>query len=510
MYSNSVHISPKQNQPLLPSPPSKLLSQQPLLPNPSSRAMQPLLPTPPSVAPTTAAADERYELAKKELIIKIMKAMADEDGGIFSQIPKDTLTELLVSLLNTNDLGLETIVALLATITAAATVHSPQQQQQDTHALSPTPQDADFRNIGGYATNGFSKSSPSGAVVEIEDLVEDGDYRFHMDLDKRQYDFARDDPDRDLIINGIVDDDFPYKLVIIDVEPSSLWHTMALTADALLDASFSSSTGANDQEIDPRIKYYSTRANLNNVANFQNSLILNEQQETLKQEQQQQQKQQQQAPPTSPNSSKNNTTSAALSTKPSKVADPRLLKNSASTNQNNAHSSSPKSESTDHHMSSQVSRNEATVTAGVTKNDLLALQTRQLSASSLLSSLPDINLPHDLQRSLNSYLNGAASKSSNEPSDASNGGNQQSTVKLSIADYKRKLQRPVTASSSNPNLAGMSSMNGSGMGESHNGSHRPVDNLSEVKAETAPGLPSYTFNLQAPQSLHELLKNFQS
>ena len=53
----------------------------------------------------TPASDANYEAIKKELIIKVMKAIADEDAIIFSQIPKQTLTELLVKLLSTNGSG---------------------------------------------------------------------------------------------------------------------------------------------------------------------------------------------------------------------------------------------------------------------------------------------------------------------------------------------------------------------------------------------------------------------
>ena len=88
--------------------------------------------------------------------------------------------------------------------------------------------------------------------------------------------------------------EFAYKLVEIDVEPSVLWTTMANKADPAYFLDTSSVTNM-DQEIDPRIKYYSNKANLNNVHNFQSQLIVKEQQQAQLEEQQQKQQQQQQA-----------------------------------------------------------------------------------------------------------------------------------------------------------------------------------------------------------------------
>lgn len=63
----------------------------------------------------------KTESLKQELILKIMKSIADEDSGngdALSQLPKQTLTELLVKLLNDKDnlLGMDVIVNLLTTL----------------------------------------------------------------------------------------------------------------------------------------------------------------------------------------------------------------------------------------------------------------------------------------------------------------------------------------------------------------------------------------------------------
>jgi hypothetical protein len=491
--TNTVQISPRQ--PLLPSPP---LLAVPVALNPKPQS---LLPTPampkPSLLPlpkpvVDASIEEKYEAVKKELIIKIMKAVADDDGGIFSQIPKQTLTDLLVKLLNSNahstDLDLETIVALLATITAAST----------SNVVSGELQDADFRT--NLPSNGYSNGNgfkPSTTPADINDL--DDDDRYHLDYD-------RDIDHSDLIINGMLGD-FPYRLIPIDVTPSSLWNTMAKTHAA--DAHFYLDNN-QDQEIDPRIMYYSNRANMNIVGDFQNSLIQKEQQEALKQQQQEQQSnQQQQAPPTSPNSSKNANSTASVAKPAVKTVDPRLLKNTsiasassvAASSGNQAHQSSPNTDFDSTQSVKAAIKQEETLA----KSDLLALQTRQLSANSLLSSLPDINLPQDIQRSLNSYLSGAMKTESADSGNSSSIG----TVKLSIADYKRKLQKP-SGSSSN-NLVGMASSEQTLTNGSAPVKSEPLnESKSELPHSSVPGLPSYTFNLQAPQSLHELLRNFQS
>ncbi|RNA18996.1 hypothetical protein BpHYR1_030433, partial [Brachionus plicatilis] len=126
------------------------------------------------------------------------------------------------------------------------------------------------------------------------------------------------------------------------------------------------------------------------------------------------------------------------------------------------------------------------------KIDLLS---RPIKDQSLLSSLPDIQLPKDLKNTLLTLNQSNFDSSSGQ------------SAKLTFEDYKRKLQKPIsTSGSSFSNSINSSSSSISYMPKS------PV----EVKQETVepksllPNIPSYTVNLQAPQSLHELLRNFQS
>lgn len=69
----------------------------------------------------------RAEALKQELIVKIMKTIADGDNGIegdnaLAKLPKQTLTELLVKLLNDKDnqFGPDVILNLLATLESSA------------------------------------------------------------------------------------------------------------------------------------------------------------------------------------------------------------------------------------------------------------------------------------------------------------------------------------------------------------------------------------------------------
>ena len=448
------HVSPLQ--PLLGSPPSTVAA---------AIVTAPLPPLQPVYSPEEFL-ESKYETVKKELIIKIMKAVADDDGGIFSQIPKQTLTDLLVKLLNSNvhsaELGLETIVALLATITAAGASSSLTRPE--------VSQDNDLR---------IQQQPKKSANVPGEKEEDDEDeYRFHMD-------FTRNSDSDEQVIDAMVDE-IPYHLYDIDIEPSKLWTTMAkMHPNHYLDSTNS------DQEIDPRIKYYSNRANLHNVSNFHNQLLQKEQQEAAVASVTAPAQPVSQQAPTSPNSTKNSIV------KPSgKVADPRLLKASAN------HQSSPNSDGDNHNgISSQI-------TSNASKSDLLAMQTKQLN-NSLLSSLPDINL--DLQKSFNTLLNSNTNNTVSSSSNSANGNinNNNSTVKLSIADYKRKLQKPSNGSGANFSENGIGNSATSNF-SSNNGGTVSSEASSSSIVSSLPAIPAYTFNLQAPQSLHELLKNFQS
>ncbi len=86
-----------------------------------SAQMNGLASSQPVIPVITSVLDHsKTESLKQELILKIMKCIADGDSGngdAFSQLPKQTLTELLVKLLNDKDnlLGVDVILNLLAT-----------------------------------------------------------------------------------------------------------------------------------------------------------------------------------------------------------------------------------------------------------------------------------------------------------------------------------------------------------------------------------------------------------
>ena len=319
------------------------------------------------------------------------------------------------------------------------------------------------------------------------------------DEDDDDYDY-----DNDLVIEGNIGE-IPYRLYEIDIEPSELWthpptnsnsSTPSFNPASLL-SQFSSSSDTGDQECDPRIKYYANKANASNVANFQQLLI---------------QQQQQQQAAMSPNATANSTnlvvasqvkTEPALEQTVPKVkparADPRLAGRAAS-NLSPTRSITPPI---------QIA---APVEA---KTDLISIQNRQVSVSSLLSSLPDFQFPKDVKSTISTYS--AAEKSVPVPVS-----NEPSTVKLSIADYKRKTQKPTLTMSNNTttsqlinsllanNASAMSSLANNVALTSMVSNVTPANSNSNNSTSTLPSIPSYSVNLQAPQSLHELFRNFQS
>ena len=158
--------------------------------------------------------------------------------------------------------------------------------------------------------------------------------------------------------------------------------------------------------------------------------------------------------------------------------------------------------------------------------------------SSLLSSLPDFQFPKENQPK--NLINGGNSMSSMVNNNNNNLQSQtlqeSNTVKLSIADYKRKLQKPnstTSTQSSNNNPTSTSQLimnsilsntlnssssllNNSNNNSSTNNSNNNTSNNSNNNninaniTSSLPSIPSYSVNLQAPQSLHELFRNFQS
>jgi len=375
-------------------------------------------------------------------------------------------------------------------------------------------------------------SSSSAAAVEEED----------------DYDY-----DNDLVIEGNIGE-IPYRLYEIDIEPSELWTRPPVGPldppsfnPAMLLSQLSSSSDTNnnsDQECDPRIKYYANKANANNVSNFQQLLI---------------QQQQQQQTPGSPSASSSIsvpvattttttntveptttttttttttaaktlppvTTSTTTNAKPNR-ADPRLM--SRTLNSNNL---SP---------TRSISPPTTTVvepTPALSKNDLISIKNRQVSENSLLSSLPDFQFPKENQpKNLANGSIGGGSGSSLSNSLQMQSLQEPNTVKLSIADYKRKLQKPNSSTSSNTTssasittststsqlimntflsntLNSSSSLLNSNSNTSTNNNNTSTNSNGNNSTVTSslPSIPSYSVNLQAPQSLHELFRNFQS
>jgi hypothetical protein len=80
----------------------------------------------------------RTEALKQELIMRIMKTIADGDSGIegdnaLTSLPKQTLTELLVKLLNDKDnvLGADVIVHLLSTLGGGGSAGANENSHND-------------------------------------------------------------------------------------------------------------------------------------------------------------------------------------------------------------------------------------------------------------------------------------------------------------------------------------------------------------------------------------------
>ncbi len=413
----------------------------------------------------TSAHVVNYDLVKKELIVKIMKAIADDDGGVFSQIPKQTLTELLVKLLNSDSssnksdssLSTDAIVTLLATLTAASTVKTIDIQ-------SPLTKQTSINND----------------LNSSYDRYSNGDYSHPQYIDDE------DDDDQELIRGNI--GEFEYKMYEVDIEPSSLWINPPVDKN-IIDA---------DQECDPRIKYYSNKANCLNVTNFhlkmyhQNQL---EQQNLLNVSTSSPSQQKEFGlSPTSHHSSESKTKA--------KIVDPRL----ASRNNFNVQANN---------QSPTRSNSPPPSTSSNLLTDFASTTNRSSASNSLLSNLPDLQLNKEQRSAIGANQSSTTSTSNQQVTDSS-------TVKLSIEDYKRKLQKPTGStpssfSASTPMQTSSVLTRNQLINESFNmnlatnsQTNSINQNNSTANTSSLPSIPSYTVNLQAPQSLHELLRNFQS
>ncbi len=484
-----------------------------------------------ALAPNAAIASQESvnnSNVKQELIIKIMKSLADETGSVFAKIPKPTLTELLVKLINSNENnksdGTEVIINLLNSLSSSAT-------SSGSFNSASTPNIP--KNIFDFGSNDDDKSINNLSMNESS-------HNLQIDLKsmnkKKRFENGAcsdyDDDDEDdygLVIEGTLND-MPYKLIEMDVDPSKLWSE---PPQPLVN-------GMNDpdQESDPRIKYYSNIANSSNVANFQLQL--------QQQHQQQQMQLQQQMTPTSPSSNtmstvsiqpiiaasclsgnlllssasspsgqSNSSESTAKQPNKNRIADPRLLRNQNNYNSNNNINNLSPSRSV------SPPPHEQLFAKTLQQTDLLSIQNRQLSGSSLLSALPDLQFPKETL--LNMHKNLAMNNLMQQQPQQQN---EPNTVKLSIEDYKRKLQKPSTNNSyanisntinvSRQQSSTISSSiltsitSGSSSSSTSSSSNDTIQQQGNSNAPSLPSIPSYVQPSQAPQSLHELLRSFKS
>ena len=318
-----------------------------------------------------------------------------------------------------------------------------------------------------------------------------------------------DEENNDLVIEGTLGEEMEYKLYELDIEPSALWSNPPHDPE-IRD---------QDQECDPRIKYYADTQNEHNIANYQTLLIEQNKASLLSL--------QPQTTPTSPSSMATiaptaNTSAVATSSEPvttestngnqasskavkNRVADPRLKRNM------NNNTSPPRSTSPIHnHHYHHHNHNHNHQQQQQQHSDLISIQTRQVAANSLLSSLPDLHFPKETMSAGKPGLYGHLHSQAQQQ--------EQKGVKLSIEDYKRKLNinKPSTAGSNS--LANsitsstMSILNSLAASSAHQAASALANENSggNNNNNSLPSIPSYSVNLQAPQSLHELLRNFQS
>ena len=452
-----------------------------------------------------------------------MKAIADGDSGstAHSHLPKNTLTELLVKLLNDKDnlVGIDVITNLLQTLGGPVVKH---EQTEGNSGKSFSNMNQNSRMYGDDDDNDDDDDDDDDddneddddllITNQRQDSLNESSSNLQIDLNtsikknKRRYgdgnysdydnddEYDDDDEENALVIEGTLEHEMNYKLIELDIEPSKLWSCPPVATE---EAVFTPGE-QQDQECDPRIKYYMDKENCNNIANYQLQLI--------QQNQLQQQQSQQQNTPTSPSATtisvkqeinEQDIKSTATAAGKKRIVDPRLKKN---LNTSPTRSISP------------------TPTTQQNKNDLISIQTRQLAGNSLLSQLPDLQFPKDINKNSSLFNNMTMNSQFQEAS----------TVKLSIEDYKRKLHKPSTStsqpttsssltnstmsilSSLTSNTSSNQSTNLTTPSNSSNDFTDSLNNSNNSNNNALPSIPSFSLNLQAPQSLHELLRNFQS
>ena len=440
--------------------------------SPPSQPSPPLLTTGGDVdlrapAPVTTAIVEDTdksvrESVKAELIQLLAKAVVDPQHAS----SKQGLTELMMKLISNDEsesFTTENLVAVLASLTTAMSPQQPSQPQLVKEEIIANETSSSGLTIDlGRLSSSSIKSSRLKLNSDYSDDEDDIDYdeRRFINPPLLHAPIVNED---DLIIQGAIpaDEEFPYRLIEIEIRPSSLWSNPPIDPNG----------DTSDQECsDPRIKYYSNLANCTRVQQFhQQQQLINLANSGNSPS----------VDTTAMSPTANNTTTVApVVEKPKSRADPRITdprlisRNSVVTTTTSQPSPTRSTSPPPPQQSSQP--------------DLLSIQSKQLNGTSLLSSLPDLQFPKDISRNI-------ISSSSNS---SANNSNESSTVKLSIQDYKRKLQRP-TSNTSN-SISQPSS------------SQAPVSITPESIINSLPSIPSYSLNLQAPQSLHELLRNLNS
>lgn len=312
-----------------------------------------------------------------------------------------------------------------------------------------------------------------------------------------------DDENTGLVIEGTLEEEMEYKLHEFDIEPSTLWS----------DPPVDSEIRDQDAECDPRIKYYADRQNEQNIANYQKLLI--------EQNKASQLQLQAQTTPTSPSALTKSeaTVPQTTSANTSVTSEPQLVAttstgNSSEQAQNGISTKQPQAKNRvadprlkrnlNNNLSPTGSSSPSQDQLQQQQSDLISIQTRQVAANSLLSYLPDLQFPKETAMSDKSYGAQSVQQQQAEPKG----------VKLSIEDYKRKLNinKPSTVSSNFNNSITNSTMSILNSLASSTSSAKSQVQASESanSNNSLPSIPSYSVNLQAPQSLHELLRNFQS
>jgi hypothetical protein len=346
-----------------------------------------------------------------------------------NMVPSDLLSKLL----NTKE-KTEVVEALITTLTTTipppAITVKPEQVQP-----LPQPQPQQHAATGESSLNGYlqqligHQEASISVKAETEDVVE---------------------------IDGRTNEQLPYILRPIDIEPSALWTTKPL---------INTSLSMEDQEFDPRIEFYSKIVNQKRI---------------------------------STQTEKQNAVNTNGASRQAVINDPRLV-------------SKQNSDSDQQQQSLQQFINTA-----YQQNDLLQIHNRS-NTNSLLSSLPDLQLPAKTQQA--SAATALPAMSSSLSNDYSN------VVKLSIDDYKRKLQKPYPAARQNGHSNRSNVASASSPPYIHDNKQRQQQQQhqqqqpQQQQQQQLPKIPSYSIGLdltdglggiKTPQSLHELLKNFPS